>query len=301
MFPLGQGWLLSGIKSERLKNEVCAVYYRAQFELLAEEDWCFHTYYLSVGGSALKLAKETVEKALRPGGALNSIEAGLSLSCSIVLHDRDAKCVARQLSAEGRCPGFPNLATVVALAGGQAGNMWQTARGHAYTSEEDWVATTTAALTDFSICGTSLGLQHSMFPLQGDRVLHVYRSLGVNGGIICSIGCEVGTGLPSEEANHYGPFPEFRVSHRNVPMLPLGDGGDWREVKLAPYDRRTLKQRVDAVKKFVPLKIDDERTERLEQADPNSSVSLALEKIRTLGSWGAQTPLSGSPSPYEPA
>ena len=138
--PLGLARSLLNINAED-HDAVIALYFRAQFELLARECWGFETYWLNAGDN--RSAAESM---------LNRVTLSHPLRCSLVLHNRDSKCLAVELAKKGMVAATVVPAGCPSLLLGLVGNRWEHGRAAQYSSEEDTAATSTAVLAG---CGAN--------------------------------------------------------------------------------------------------------------------------------------------------
>ena len=144
MLPMGLGVFLHGMPPCD-KQAIIVAYLRAQCELLCEEDWGFHTYYLSVGPprSEMRRVAEAVlaETTARRG----------ALRCNVLLHSCDAKYLAVELARRGQHAAVLNPSDPSTLLLGLAGSTWEVGRYHYYTGEQDMYAHSTAVLAHGNI------------------------------------------------------------------------------------------------------------------------------------------------------
>eukprot|EP01062_Namystynia_karyoxenos_P065807 TRINITY_DN597_c0_g1_i7.p1 TRINITY_DN597_c0_g1~~TRINITY_DN597_c0_g1_i7.p1 ORF type:complete len:3224 (+),score=399.68 TRINITY_DN597_c0_g1_i7:80-9751(+) len=182
MLPLGLGTFLSQLENEQLEEKIMEAYFRAQFDLLVREDWGFDTYFISVAHPkhkevAMQMLKECFSYSVKP-----PLQDRAYLHASVVLHDRDAKFLAQRMSQCGQSlVAFLNPSDPQAIVHGTLGMYWEVGRGINYVGEEDWAATSTGALGNFSISGTALGLDDVVLLLQDGKYLHVSRVIGTAG------------------------------------------------------------------------------------------------------------------------
>ena len=144
MLPMGLGVFLRGIDSGD-RERIWEVYLKSQFELLCEEEWGFHTYYLSVGppGSPLRdLAERVLEGVQRTSGALR---------CNVLLHCCDAKFLAVEIAKKGLRSAILNPSDINTLLLGLAGGSWERGRYSYYSGEQDMCAHSTAVLAHANI------------------------------------------------------------------------------------------------------------------------------------------------------
>eukprot|EP01065_Artemidia_motanka_P010578 TRINITY_DN1561_c1_g2_i1.p1 TRINITY_DN1561_c1_g2~~TRINITY_DN1561_c1_g2_i1.p1 ORF type:complete len:2395 (+),score=585.41 TRINITY_DN1561_c1_g2_i1:135-7319(+) len=142
MLPMGLGVFLSNVHvSDR--DTVRAAYFRAQFELLCEQDWGFHTYWINCAQHH-RFARDMLEAGLVPGREFNNGSYGLQ--CDVVFHNRDCKFLARELAANSLSAAFLNPSDCQAIMQGMLGLYWETGRADAYVGEEDFAATSTAVV-----------------------------------------------------------------------------------------------------------------------------------------------------------
>eukprot|EP01059_Diplonema_ambulator_P007554 TRINITY_DN17024_c0_g1_i2.p1 TRINITY_DN17024_c0_g1~~TRINITY_DN17024_c0_g1_i2.p1 ORF type:complete len:217 (+),score=59.79 TRINITY_DN17024_c0_g1_i2:2-652(+) len=149
--PVGLGQNTSTLGAKDVEH-VANCYFRAQFELLSEEDWGFENYYINPRGY-LSTARDILNRGLEVLGAYNNKKEGMYLRCNIVFHQKDAKFLAQKLADAGKAPAYINGSCYTALLQGRVGQYWEQGRNWNYTGEEDWAATSTGVLGDFSICG----------------------------------------------------------------------------------------------------------------------------------------------------
>eukprot|EP01062_Namystynia_karyoxenos_P065803 TRINITY_DN597_c0_g1_i2.p1 TRINITY_DN597_c0_g1~~TRINITY_DN597_c0_g1_i2.p1 ORF type:complete len:3229 (+),score=482.83 TRINITY_DN597_c0_g1_i2:80-9766(+) len=184
MLPLGLGVFLSQLEkqNEQLKDRIMEAYFRAQFDLLVREDWGFDTYFISVGQPKHKKAAMQMLKECFSHSVKLPLQDRAYLHASVVLHDRDAKFLAQRMSQCGQSlVAFLNPSDPQAIVHGTLGMYWEVGRGINYVGEEDWAATSTGALGNFSISGTALGLDDVVLLLQDGKYLHVSRVIGTAG------------------------------------------------------------------------------------------------------------------------
>ena len=142
MLPMGLGVFLYNVNKAD-HDGVREAYFRAQFELLTEEDWGFETYWLNPAQH-----RGFAEELLRKG-----IESGeFRFKCNVVLHNRDAKFLAVEMAKRCMRPAVLNPSDCVAVMQGLIGYFWELGRGDRYVGEEDFAATGTGILAR---CGIS--------------------------------------------------------------------------------------------------------------------------------------------------
>eukprot|EP01064_Diplonema_japonicum_P009727 TRINITY_DN17188_c0_g1_i1.p1 TRINITY_DN17188_c0_g1~~TRINITY_DN17188_c0_g1_i1.p1 ORF type:complete len:2100 (+),score=443.57 TRINITY_DN17188_c0_g1_i1:71-6370(+) len=156
VIPLGLGVSLGSIDNG-LHESIAESYFRAQFELLSEQDWGFENYYINPVGKR-EQAKRILQEGLVRHGAYNNESEGLYLRCNIIFHNKDAKFLASKLAENGKAPSFLNASSSRSLLQGRFGLYWEEGRSWNFTGEEDWAATGTGVLADFSVCGDFLNL-----------------------------------------------------------------------------------------------------------------------------------------------
>lgn len=183
--PLGLGMFLSNLEVDRggskvILDDVKALYFRVQFELLSEADWGFENYFLNPQQFYF-LAIDELKNGLAEGGPYNNPQEGRYFRCSVVLHDRDAKFLAQQLAFKEMAPAFLNPSDSQAILHGMLGMFWEVGRGYNYVGEEDWAATSTGTLASLPVSRTAVGLDDVVFQLQCGDVLHVQK---VNGNAV---------------------------------------------------------------------------------------------------------------------
>eukprot|EP00756_Hemistasia_phaeocysticola_P001185 Hpha_TRINITY_DN10847_c0_g1::TRINITY_DN10847_c0_g1_i1::g.23078::m.23078 len=151
MLPMGLGVFLENVHRDA-RDSVKEAYFRAQFELLCEEDWGFQTYWLNCAQHH-KFARAIFEEGLRPGGEYNNPAQRKKLSCEVVFHNRDCKFLARELAMKSMNAAFLNPSDATAVMQGLLGLFWETGRADAYVGEEDFAASSTAAVSCTLGCG----------------------------------------------------------------------------------------------------------------------------------------------------
>eukprot|EP00756_Hemistasia_phaeocysticola_P056865 Hpha_TRINITY_DN3350_c0_g1::TRINITY_DN3350_c0_g1_i2::g.172369::m.172369 len=149
MLAMGLGAFLLNIHPAD-RQKVREAYFRAQFELLAQKDWGFEIYYLNAADHN-QTAREVLESGVRDGH-FNSPREGRFLRCTVVIHSRDAKFLAVELSKSRMGAAVINPSDCAGLMQGIVGNHWETGRSGYYGGEEDWAATGTGLLAH---CGVS--------------------------------------------------------------------------------------------------------------------------------------------------
>eukprot|EP01065_Artemidia_motanka_P022316 TRINITY_DN26519_c0_g1_i1.p1 TRINITY_DN26519_c0_g1~~TRINITY_DN26519_c0_g1_i1.p1 ORF type:complete len:1051 (+),score=254.40 TRINITY_DN26519_c0_g1_i1:45-3197(+) len=151
MLAMGLGAFLMNVHSSD-RGRVREIYFKAQFELLAEKDWGFQCYFLNAAQHN-QTAREMLEQGMK-NGAYNDPSKGRYLRCSVVIHSRDAKFVAVELSRNNMATGVLNPSDCAGLLLGVVGNHWETGRCGYYGGEEDFAATSTGLLAHSGISGT---------------------------------------------------------------------------------------------------------------------------------------------------
>ncbi|KAJ9454391.1 hypothetical protein DIPPA_20846 [Diplonema papillatum] len=132
VLPLGTGSFLANLH-DRLKPAIFEVYFEAQLELLAAEDWGFRCYLMNPA-RYFSIAKTVLEKR----------RAVAPPRCDVLLHDRDAKFVAQALAAEGLSAAFLNSCDPQAVLHNSVGMHWLRGKRDEFVGEEDFAATSTA-------------------------------------------------------------------------------------------------------------------------------------------------------------
>eukprot|EP01063_Lacrimia_lanifica_P029957 TRINITY_DN4673_c0_g1_i1.p1 TRINITY_DN4673_c0_g1~~TRINITY_DN4673_c0_g1_i1.p1 ORF type:complete len:998 (+),score=430.43 TRINITY_DN4673_c0_g1_i1:93-2996(+) len=141
MLPMGLGQFLSNIEAKD-QPTVREMYFKAQFELLAEEEWGFDHYYLNPGP-----ARDTAIKALEEVlGGRGEEQAENYLGCDVIIHSCDAKFLAAELAKRRRSAAVLSPSDCASVTMGQIGTFWETGRGAKYSGEEDFISTTTGVL-----------------------------------------------------------------------------------------------------------------------------------------------------------
>eukprot|EP01065_Artemidia_motanka_P043402 TRINITY_DN6011_c0_g1_i1.p1 TRINITY_DN6011_c0_g1~~TRINITY_DN6011_c0_g1_i1.p1 ORF type:complete len:2888 (+),score=672.46 TRINITY_DN6011_c0_g1_i1:991-8664(+) len=259
MLPLGLGVFLINLAdhpySKELAEKVKEQYFRAQFELLSEQDWGFENYFINAQ-QHIHIAKRILEDEIRDAGDYNMPTDGLYLRCNIVFHDRDAKFLAQELATLDMAPAFLNPSDSQAVIHGLLGMYWETGRGANYVGEEDWAATSTGSLASFSICRSAIGLDDVVLQLQDSQMLYVHKIFGA-AGFLCTVCRSARHGLlPDQDSATYGPFTAvtYDLSLRHLTVFSLGaqsppssDGKQNSQeasmtFKLAVIARESLKQ-----------------------------------------------------------
>jgi len=161
MLPMGLGVFLKNIHPDD-QDEVKAVYFRAQWQLLSEHDWGFECYWINPAQTG-KIGKETLEEGLRPDGECNRPQEGKFLRCSVVFHNRDVKFLAQELAKKSLGPAVLNPSDCAAVMLGLMGYYWESGRTTYYVGEEDFATTGTGLLAHSGV---------SDFLQEEDRVLH---------------------------------------------------------------------------------------------------------------------------------
>lgn len=126
------------------------------------------------------MARTMVEEGLREGGPYNSPKDGYFLRCNIVLHLKDPKFLAHELSMLPpsdplSAPGFLNPADSQSSGIGTIGMYWEMGRGANYVGEEDWAATSTGVLGAYEISRKAIGLCDVALVLHDGSSLRVSR------------------------------------------------------------------------------------------------------------------------------
>eukprot|EP00756_Hemistasia_phaeocysticola_P033068 Hpha_TRINITY_DN16445_c5_g10::TRINITY_DN16445_c5_g10_i1::g.159125::m.159125 len=223
MIPLGLGMFLgslSGTKSERLKDEVVLTYFRSQFELLTEEDWGFENYFINAQNYR-KLAEDLLGEETKTGKDYNCPMEGIYLRCNVVFHNRDAKFLAYELANNQMFPGLLVPSDSQSLVLGQAGMNWELGRGRFYRGEEDWAATTTGFMMNYSIARSALGLDDVVFKLNNGGRLYVSKVFGRR-GVLCNVCHSERHGAQCTDCQlKAGPFTDFEpeVHKRKIKFI----------------------------------------------------------------------------------
>eukprot|EP01062_Namystynia_karyoxenos_P082611 TRINITY_DN9333_c0_g2_i1.p1 TRINITY_DN9333_c0_g2~~TRINITY_DN9333_c0_g2_i1.p1 ORF type:complete len:2476 (+),score=892.90 TRINITY_DN9333_c0_g2_i1:497-7429(+) len=265
MLPLGLGVFLMNLQdfdcSRHLAHKVKECYFRAQFELLCEQDWGFETYYLNAQ-QHLGLAKEILEGEIRDKGDYNMPSDGLSLRCNIVFHDRDAKFLAQELAGQDMAPAFLNPSDSQAVIHGLLGMYWEVGRGASYVGEEDWAATSTGALGSFSVSRSAIGLDDVVLQLQDGGMLYVHKIFGAV-GFLCTVSRSASTGIVADQDSAtFGPFTAvtYDLAQRHLTTMSLAavQSADAAQAtqelsrtwKLAPIAKDSLRQLIQRVEQL---------------------------------------------------
>ncbi|KAJ9463969.1 Polycystin-2 [Diplonema papillatum] len=143
MLPMGLGVFLTHVDKAD-QDGVKEAYFRAQFELLSEEDWGFETYWLNPAQH--RVFAETI---LREGVASGEY----NVKCNVMLHNRDAKFLGVELAKDGKRPAVMNPSDCIAVMQGLIGYFWELGRGDRYVGEEDFAATSTGILARAGVSG----------------------------------------------------------------------------------------------------------------------------------------------------
>eukprot|EP01063_Lacrimia_lanifica_P001012 TRINITY_DN1047_c1_g1_i1.p1 TRINITY_DN1047_c1_g1~~TRINITY_DN1047_c1_g1_i1.p1 ORF type:complete len:1167 (+),score=406.99 TRINITY_DN1047_c1_g1_i1:504-3503(+) len=156
MVPSGTGlYLGKKMVDEELKHRCKELYFKAQFELLCEQDWGFECYWLTIGADEeLALAHALLDRGLVPAGVYNNPTTGMQLRCNIVLHQKDAKGLAGMLAKAGKSASYFCPVSTQSVMLGCVGQDWETARSWNYATEQDLVATSTCVLASFCLNAT---------------------------------------------------------------------------------------------------------------------------------------------------
>ena len=157
VLPLGLGVFTTNLQ-QKLKKELMEIYFKVQYELLAEHDWGFENYYINPQQFSPQ-ARRLLDKGLHEGNDYNNYTDRLHLRCNIIFHNKDAKFLATQLASEGKAPSFLNPSDSQAVMQGFLGMYWEKGRSFNYVGEEDWAATSTGVLASFKVAGGVLCLQ----------------------------------------------------------------------------------------------------------------------------------------------
>jgi len=133
LIPMGLGVFLPRIQADDVK----LMYFDAQLELLAENDYGFHTVFINPGP-----AKRQVETLLRHNR--------YKFSCNVMIHTKNGKYLAQQLVRAGYQAAGLNPSDCIAVLQGRMGYWWEVGRGSRYVGEEDIGATSTAPLMQYN-------------------------------------------------------------------------------------------------------------------------------------------------------
>eukprot|EP01060_Flectonema_neradi_P035820 TRINITY_DN669_c0_g1_i17.p1 TRINITY_DN669_c0_g1~~TRINITY_DN669_c0_g1_i17.p1 ORF type:complete len:986 (+),score=196.55 TRINITY_DN669_c0_g1_i17:511-3468(+) len=157
MLPLGLGVFTENLMLE-LKHDLMKIYFKVQFELLAEHDWGFENYYINAQQHTEE-ARRILNKGLEEGGDYNNETDCLHLRCNVIFHNKDAKFLATELARLGKAPSFLNPSDSQAVMQGFLGMYWEKGRSFNYVGEEDWAATSTGVLASFKVTSKILQLE----------------------------------------------------------------------------------------------------------------------------------------------
>eukprot|EP01062_Namystynia_karyoxenos_P012328 TRINITY_DN1442_c2_g1_i1.p1 TRINITY_DN1442_c2_g1~~TRINITY_DN1442_c2_g1_i1.p1 ORF type:complete len:1097 (+),score=303.99 TRINITY_DN1442_c2_g1_i1:82-3291(+) len=155
MLAMGCGAFLLNVSAAD-RQKVREVYFKAQFELLSQRDWGFETYYLNAADHT-QLARDVLEAGVRSGD-YNDPQQGRFLRCHVVVHNRDTKFLAVELSKHRMGAAVLNPSDCATLMQGVVGGRWETGRCGYYGGEEDTVATGTAILAHSGISNTLVNI-----------------------------------------------------------------------------------------------------------------------------------------------
>ena len=144
MLPMGLGVFLDNVP-ESCRDALKRAYFKAQADLLSEQDWGFSAYVMNAGAPAMVGFFR---------GLLESSSVDLeALTCPIVLHTRDVKFAAVALAQRAQPAAYLNPSDAIAVMQGLVGYFWELGKGTCYVGEEDFSATSTSLLSRAGVWG----------------------------------------------------------------------------------------------------------------------------------------------------
>eukprot|EP01065_Artemidia_motanka_P026849 TRINITY_DN32085_c0_g1_i1.p1 TRINITY_DN32085_c0_g1~~TRINITY_DN32085_c0_g1_i1.p1 ORF type:complete len:4433 (+),score=1274.30 TRINITY_DN32085_c0_g1_i1:67-13299(+) len=148
MLSIGLGVFLENVHPDD-KERVKEAYFRAQWQLLLEQDWGFQNYFINTaqhGAIAKKTLDDELDKATRNGKKF--------LRCNVVMHGRDVKFLAVEMAKQKDAypgPAFLNPSDTASVWLGLMGYFWERGRQNNYVGEEDFCCTSTGILARVGI------------------------------------------------------------------------------------------------------------------------------------------------------
>eukprot|EP01064_Diplonema_japonicum_P014042 TRINITY_DN21559_c0_g1_i1.p1 TRINITY_DN21559_c0_g1~~TRINITY_DN21559_c0_g1_i1.p1 ORF type:complete len:3213 (+),score=696.80 TRINITY_DN21559_c0_g1_i1:53-9691(+) len=142
MLAMGLGVFLQNIHEDD-RDKVAEAYFTAQFQLLCEQDWGFHNYFVNP-----VRYKDVGMRALEA-----ELKKGKQLCCNVVMHGKDVKFLATEM-AKGdpsrpgsfQSPAMLNPSDCASIFLGLMGYFWEWGRQECYVGEEDFCCTGTGTL-----------------------------------------------------------------------------------------------------------------------------------------------------------
>ena len=227
--PMGLGMFLPPIESDEVKK----IYHEAQFELLAEEDWGFDTYFLNPGPGTRE-ARQLLDTH------------GYQFQCQLMLHKKDGKAMATMLAHEGYRTSFLNPSDCIAVMQGCIGYWWECGLGERYAGEEDFCATSTAILARVNICRIWSAVDTGLVESQLKRIHHV-----------CSDSDWMPADMSTQSAgsttaldHHWPAFPRPHTEEPNPPASTDGLLYPWAQPAPSPDQVPSPDQAVPSVHKM---------------------------------------------------
>ena len=222
MLPMGLGVFLYNVNKAD-HDGVRGAYFRAQYELLTEEDWGFETYWLNPAQH-----RGFAEELLRDGIAKGAFKP----RCNIVLHNRDAKFLAVEMAKERMRPGVLNPSDCIAVMQGLIGYYWEIGQGDRYVGEEDFAATGTGILARCGISDVYTDLRRIVQVVNGEEEALQVGSSGVevvtHGDYFAIVGVSTAWGVDDLAcvASRALPFSRMQVLNASGQKFNAGSFDD---------------------------------------------------------------------------
>ena len=137
LLALGLGVFLQNVDND-IRDSVVEMYFRAQFDLLCENNYGFQCVWLNAARYT-KVAQDLVQSGR------------FKFKCNFVVHGKDCKFLVVELAKMKRCAGYLNPSDVIAVMQGLVGYYWEIGRQDRYVGEEDLTATSTIILQHHNI------------------------------------------------------------------------------------------------------------------------------------------------------